>query len=146
MSKIECQHCQSWNEPAATKCWKCKSDIPEEARRAAQAQDAEERAAREKTQAAQQAPQPLTMTPHRIASSKMPGTGALFLAIGVGLALWGVLMDPSQGSGYGDVGRLANLHALNIKTALVIMGSALVVAGAVFIGCGQMVNTLRRAA
>ncbi|CAA7622836.1 hypothetical protein [Magnetospirillum sp. UT-4] len=143
MSKIECQNCQAWNEPTATKCWKCKGDIPEEARRAAQAQEAEEQAAREK---AQPVAKPITMEPPRIPSSKMPWAGALLLALGICLSLWGVVMDPSNGSGYGDIGRIANLHALNTKTALVIMGSALVVAGAVLIGCGQILNTVRRAA
>jgi hypothetical protein len=76
----------------------------------------------------------------------MPLMGNASMILGIGLALWGIFMDPSTGygSGYGDAGRLANLHMLNIKTALVIMGGALVVAGSVLFGSGQVVNSLRR--
>ena len=82
-------------------------------------------------------------------STQLPLIGKIFLGLGVAFAAWGMFMSasasaPSYGSYAADVSRIANLHAMNIKTGLVIIGAALFVSGSTLLGFGHVIEALNK--
>lgn len=73
----------------------------------------------------------------------MKGWGAILMILGAITTVSGFNMDPSLASGTGST---VNLHLLNTKTNIVLMGIGLFVSGSIFAGIGSAVETLKRLA